>query len=52
MTTKLTLNLGLRYDVSLPRTDRFNRLNWFNPNAVNPLNGGVYRYRRSLQRAL
>ena len=36
-THKLTLNLGLRYDVSLPRTERFNRMNWFNPNAVSPL---------------
>ncbi|MGA2646729.1 MAG: carboxypeptidase regulatory-like domain-containing protein [Candidatus Sulfotelmatobacter sp.] len=34
---KLTLNLGLRYDVSLPRTERFNRMNWFDPNAVSPL---------------
>ncbi|MGC2370980.1 MAG: TonB-dependent receptor, partial [Candidatus Sulfotelmatobacter sp.] len=33
-TPKLTLNLGLRYDVSLPRTDRFNHQNWFDPNVV------------------
>lgn len=33
----LTLNLGLRYDVSMPRTDRFNRQNWFDPNVVSPL---------------
>ena len=39
-TSKLTLNLGLRYDVSLPRTERFNRMNWWNPNVTNPLNGG------------
>ncbi len=36
-TRNLTLNLGMRYDVSLPRTDRFNRQNWFDPNAVSPL---------------
>src|SRR5580704_13843743 len=36
VTSKLTLNLGLRYDVSLPRTDRFNDQNWFDPNVVNP----------------
>ena len=36
-TSKLTLNLGLRYDVSLPRTDRHNRQNWFDPNATSPL---------------
>jgi hypothetical protein len=41
---KLTLNLGLRYDVSLPRTERFNRMNWFNPNTVSPLNGGSISY--------
>ena len=27
VTPKLTLNLGLRYDVTLPRTDRYNRQN-------------------------
>jgi hypothetical protein len=43
-THKLTLNLGLRYDVSLPRTDRFNRQNWFDPNAVSPLNNGTFSY--------
>lgn len=30
---KLTLNIGLRYDISVPRTDRFNRQNWFDPSA-------------------
>ena len=44
VTPKLTLNLGLRYDVSLPRTDRFNHQNWFDPNVVNPLNGGSFSY--------
>ncbi len=44
VTHNLTLNLGLRYDVSLPRTDRFNRQNWFDPNAVSPLNGGNISY--------
>ncbi len=44
VTPKLTLNLGLRYDVSLPRTDKFNHQDWFNPNAVNPLNGGKISY--------
>ena len=39
-TSKLTLNLGVRYDVTLPRTDRHNRQNWFDPNAASPLNGG------------
>ena len=44
VTPKLTLNLGVRYDVSLPRTDKFNHQDWFNPNAVNPLNGGNLSY--------
>ena len=39
-TRKLTLNLGLRYDVTLPRTDRYNRQNWFDTNVTNPVNGG------------
>jgi hypothetical protein len=34
---KLTLNMGLRYDVSLPRTERHNRMNWFDPNVASPL---------------
>lgn len=37
VTNKLTLNLGLRYDVELPRTDRFNQLTNFNYSAVPPL---------------
>src|SRR5437667_3324738 len=36
-TDKLTLNLGLRYDVSLPRTERFNHMNYLDPNAASPL---------------
>jgi len=37
VTPRLTLNLGLRYDVSLPRTERHNRMNWFDPNVMSPL---------------
>ena len=44
VTPKLTLNLGLRYDVTLPRTDRYNRQNWFDPNVTSPLNGGSLSY--------
>ncbi|MFN7997893.1 MAG: TonB-dependent receptor [Bryobacteraceae bacterium] len=36
-TDKLTLNVGLRYDISLPRTERFNHMNYLDPNAVSPL---------------
>ena len=38
------MNLGLRYDVTLPRTDRYNRQNWFDPNVTSPLNGGSLTY--------
>ena len=36
-TTKLTLNLGLRYDFQSPWTERYNRQSYFNPLAVDPL---------------
>ena len=35
---KLTLNLGVRYDFGVPRTDRHNRQNWFDPTAQWPVN--------------
>lgn len=37
VTRKLTLNLGVRYDYDSPRTERYNRMNYFDPNAVSPL---------------
>jgi hypothetical protein len=37
MNDKLTLNLGLRYELVLPRTERRNELNWLDPNAVSPI---------------
>jgi len=42
--SNLTLNFGLRYELSLPRTERHNRQNWWDPNAVNPLSGGSITY--------
>jgi len=41
---KLTLNLGLRYDVTLPRTDRYNRQNYFDTTVTSPLAGGSLPY--------
>ena len=35
--SKLTLNLGVRYDIDTPRTERYNRMNYFDPAAVSPL---------------
>ena len=40
-TRKLTLNLGMRYEIQPPVTDRYNRLAWFDYNAVNPISTAV-----------
>jgi hypothetical protein len=37
MNDKLTLNLGLRYELVLPRTERHNELNWLDPNVESPI---------------
>ena len=37
----LTLFLGVRYDVDTPRTERYNRLSYFDINAPSPLQGQV-----------
>ena len=34
---RLTLNLGLRYDIDVPRTERYDRMNYFDPVARSPL---------------
>jgi hypothetical protein len=34
---RLTLNLGVRYDIDVPRTERFDRMNFFDPDAPSPL---------------
>jgi hypothetical protein len=36
---KLTFNLGLRWDVDVPRTERHNRMDYWNPNLPSPLAG-------------
>jgi hypothetical protein len=41
ITNKLTLNLGIRYDLDSPRTERHDRMNYFDPLAVSPLAGKV-----------
>jgi hypothetical protein len=35
--SRLTLNLGLRHDMDTPRTERYNRMNYFDPSAPSPL---------------
>jgi outer membrane receptor protein involved in Fe transport len=37
LTNKLTLNLGVRYEYESPRTERYNQLTNFDPNATPPL---------------
>jgi hypothetical protein len=41
LTSRLTLNLGLRFEVEAPRTDRFNNLSYFNLYDPSPLAGKV-----------
>ena len=36
-TPKLTLNLGFRYDVETPRTERYNQMTYFDPGAAAPI---------------
>ncbi|MBI4891974.1 MAG: TonB-dependent receptor [Acidobacteria bacterium] len=36
LTRTLSLSLGLRWDVDMPRTERYNRTNWFDPKAATP----------------
>jgi hypothetical protein len=37
VTSKLTLNLGFRYDVETPRTERYNQMTYFDPSAPSPI---------------
>jgi hypothetical protein len=41
VTQKLTLNMGLRYDVDVPRTERYNRLSYWDITAPSPIAGKV-----------
>ena len=36
---RLTVNLGLRYDIESPKTERYNRLNYFDPSVSSPISG-------------
>jgi hypothetical protein len=38
---KLTLNIGMRYDVDNPRTERFNRMSYFDPDVTSVIAGQV-----------
>ena len=37
ITRRLTINYGMRYEIQEPRTERYNRFNYFGFNAANPL---------------
>lgn len=39
VTPRLTLNVGLRYDIDSPRRETHNRQNSFDPTAINPVSG-------------
>jgi hypothetical protein len=41
LSRRLTLNIGLRYDVDVPRTERYNRLSYFDIDAPSPIAGRV-----------
>ena len=43
-TRNLTLNIGLRYDIDVPRTERYNRLSYFDIDAPSPIAGLVPGY--------
>jgi hypothetical protein len=38
---RMTFNVGLRWDVETPRTERHNRLDYWDPNLVSPIAGSV-----------
>ena len=46
LTRRLTVNLGLRYDFDVPRTERYNRYSWFDFDAPSPIAGKVPGYER------
>jgi hypothetical protein len=39
--SRLTMNLGLRWDIWSPYKEQYNRESFFNPNISNPLAGGI-----------
>ena len=41
VTNKLTLNLGLRYEITGPWTERYDRVSYWDQNAVNPVGSTV-----------
>jgi carboxypeptidase family protein/TonB-dependent receptor-like protein len=57
-TDRLTITAGLRYENQRPATERFNRLTYFNPKAINPISTafgsnvpGAFEYANSNNRS-
>ena len=48
----LTVNLGLRYDLDTPRTERFDRMNYFDPYVASPLAAKVPGFPESARAGL
>ena len=48
VTPKLTVNSGIRYEIELPRTDRFNQLTNFDYNATPPIQASSLNLRGAL----
>ncbi len=44
LNSRLTLNFGARYEVDIPRTERYNRYSYWDPNAASPIAGQVPGY--------
>jgi Carboxypeptidase regulatory-like domain len=41
VTSKLTLNMGVRYELETGRNERYNRLSWFDPSVPNPIGATI-----------
>ena len=51
VTRRLTVNIGIRHEIQQARTERFDRMNYFDPQAVNPIgaNAGMPGLKGALQ---
>ncbi len=49
VTKRLTLNVGLRWDVDQPRTERYNRLSYWDISVPSPIHGRVPGFDRDLR---
>ena len=41
VTPTLTLNLGFRYELEIPRTERYNKMEWFDPAVASAVSGAA-----------